>query len=149
MKKLLIILGLLALAGATIADETYSFSAPTAWVDKIDLGRVQHNDNVCTGLGLSIGCSQSDACTAAGAAGGASCTAGQARAAECWLVPDSQEGREDFIGYLIIADAARDFEEEQQRRDRATIRAFCEASSANKDALCALAGLSAGCYACD
>jgi hypothetical protein len=98
----LIAVAVVGLASQASAQETYSFSATSGQVTRVDRGRLTTNAKTCLRLAQGVGCTQAQACTAAGAAGGASCTAAQARAANARIYPATQAGREEFLGFELI-----------------------------------------------
>ena len=155
MKRLILTLTLSLFAGLASAQETYSFSVGgttgnrNSIVGMLELGRVQQNTDVCTRADLSAPCTQAQACTALGVTGGASCTAQDAINAHARIYPATTAGREAFVANEMIRTRVPDYYAEQVRRDTAAVAAFCAISQANRDALCSLLGLGAGCGACN
>jgi hypothetical protein len=95
MRKLLLIAAMtMATCAQAWAQETYSVSYSAANVARFNRVRVAINKVTCNRLGLTDTCTQAEACTAANAAGGASCTAAQAKAANARIYGDSQPERE-------------------------------------------------------
>ena len=155
MKRLILAVLVLLFAGRASAQETYSFSVGgtttnrNSIVGMLELGRTQNNTDVCTRAVLPATCTQAQACTALGVAGGASCTATDAINARARIYPASLAGREAFVANELVRINAPNFYAEQIRRDAAALAAFCAISQANRDALCSLLGLGAGCGACN
>lgn len=156
MKRIILSLLLLSLAGLASAQETYSItiSAP-ANVAKLDLGRVQYNARVCSSFSLASPCTQAQACAASFAATGqpatgAACTAGEAQAANVRIYPNSQAGREGFIANEMIRGNLAIFARAQAKLDFTALQSFCKAATQPQiDALCTANGLAAGCLICD
>jgi hypothetical protein len=155
MKRLILTVLVLLTASLASAQETYSFSVGgttgnrNSLVGMLELGRVQNNTDVCVRAALPATCTQAQACTALGVAGGASCTAPDAIAARARIYPASLAGREAFLANEMVRTKAPEFYAEQVRRDAAALAAFCAISQGNRDALCSLLGLVAGCGACN
>lgn len=151
MRKLFLF-GVVLFAPWASAQETYSINANANQVtDLTDIVRTQ-NGQVCERTNLALDCTQAQACTAAGVAGGASCTAAAARAANVRIFPLTQAGREEFVTFGI---AAPRFVELRA----ANVPAFaqqqqCKFWSAptttrtQKDAMCTAANLPTGCQLC-
>lgn len=155
MKRLILSLSILLFAGIASAQETYTINVGgttgnrNSIVGMIELGRLQGNADTCLRAVLPASCTQAQACTALGVAGGASCTAQDAIAARARIYPSSQAGRESFVANEMIRTRAPDYFAEQVRRDTLAVAAFCAISQANRDALCSLLSLPAGCGACN
>ncbi len=98
----LAILGLLIAAGAE-AQETYTINANATQAADLRQYELSINRGQCRRLGLAVTCTQAQACTAANAPGGASCTAAQARGAGARIWPDTQAGREEFVTFQWVA----------------------------------------------
>jgi hypothetical protein len=150
MRKLLFfLLGCLLVVPIAYADETYSVTLQTSGVTKLDLGRLQSNSDVCTGLGLVATCTQAQACVAKGVTGGASCTNPDALAAGVRIFGNSLNERGSFILNALVKSKLDDFVSEQARRDKKAASTFCgSATQGQIDALCTDYGLAAGCYIC-
>ena len=118
MKKLLLALTLVALPSMVEAQEVYSISATANQVTRITRANALTARRTCLRLGLAEGCTQAQACVAANAAGGASCTAAQARAANARIYPITQAGREEFITFEFIVKELKEFDAEAVRRDQ-------------------------------
>lgn len=144
MRKLL--LAVLLFASPALAQETYSLSGSATQVSQLDRDRASTNRQTCVRLGQVAACTQAQACTAAGAAGGASCTAAQARQANARIYPATQAGREEFLTFSYVAP-------EFQRRVKgaaadelnAAAAWFNAQNTATKNAECAKWGLANGC----
>ena len=162
MKRLILTLALFLFAGLASAQETYSFSVGgttgnrNSLVGMLELGRLQQNADVCAKPAalqppviLPATCTQAQACTALGVAGGASCTATDAINARARIYPASLAGREAFLANEMVRTKAPEFYAEQVKRDAAALAAFCAISQGNRDALCTLLSLPAGCGACN
>jgi hypothetical protein len=87
------------LAGAADGAEVYAVAASDAQVVELRIYELAKNREQCRRLGLASTCTQAQACTAANAPGGASCTAAQARQAGCRIWPDTEAGRLEFITF--------------------------------------------------
>jgi hypothetical protein len=102
MRRLLPLL-LLLLPTSAMAQETYQFSSTAQQQARINRGRLLVNRATCLRLGLPAGfsdaanCTQAQACIQAGAVGGASCTAAQARAENARIYPNTTAGREEAM----------------------------------------------------
>lgn len=145
MRKLLIF-PLLLLAAPLAAQESYTISANAGQVADLTLIVSANNGRTCLRLGQVELCTQAQACVAAGATGGASCTAGQARAANARIFPATQAGREEFVTFVIAAPRFQDMKQGivgyDQERAKANWTVF---NQAQKDAACASLGRAAGC----
>lgn len=96
-----LLFGLLA-APAFAQGETYDQAASAQQVADLTAIIAGENASRCKALNLAASCTQAQACTAAGAAGGASCTAAQARAAGARIWPDSLSGRDEYVTFEIV-----------------------------------------------
>jgi hypothetical protein len=155
MKRLILTLSVLLFAGLASAQETYSITVGgtttnrNSIVGMLELGRTQWNTDVCTRAVLPSSCTQAQACTALGVNGGAACTAADAIAVHARIYPATTAGRESFVANEMVRTQAPNYYAEQVRRDTLAVAAFCAISQANRDALCSLLGLGAGCGACN
>ena len=104
----LILLSLALVAAPAYAQETYSIPATAPNV--IDLASIVATQNlaICRRLSTvalnptpAFNCSQAQACLAAVAPGGSSCTAAQARGADVRIYPATQAGREEYVTFKI------------------------------------------------
>lgn len=152
MKKTLLLAFALTVPVPLTAQETYSVSANATQTFDFRQHVIGANRSTCRRLGASGApdCTQANACLAANAQGGASCTAAQARAASARIFPDSQAGREEYLTFVWVAPqfvAARgaltvvhDIERCNWWNNVAT--------QPQRDADCAKYGLQAGCTLC-
>jgi hypothetical protein len=158
MKKLILLLCIIGWAGLASAQETYSIalggtaentkSAKQTQVGMVNLGRLQWNEDVCKAGSLPATCTQAQACSALNVAGGASCTAAAAMAADARIFPDSQAGREGFIANVMIKKVSPTYLSEQVVRDKAKADAFCASAGAVAlESFCSMIGLTQ-CFAC-
>jgi hypothetical protein len=148
MRKLLILV-LLAWAARALAQEAYTLNATANQVADLSLIVAASNGRTCQNLGQVELCTQTQACTAAGAAGGGSCTAAQARAANARIYPQTQAGREEFVTFVIAAPRFQDMKAGIAGYDRQQMCIFWgTASQGQKDTACAAVGRAAGCSLC-
>jgi len=148
MKKLLFV-GLLLLAPIVEAQETYSLSATAAQVTDLQAIVQASNEKVCNRFALADSCTQAQACTAAGAPGGASCTAAQARSVNVRVFPNTQAGREEFVTFVVAAPRFQDLRAGILGHNREKFCAFwATATRGQKDGICTAAGRAAGCELC-
>lgn len=148
MKKILLLL-LVGMAAPAMAQETYSLSATAQQVSDLTLIVTAANGRACESFNLAETCTQAQACTAANAAGGASCTAAQARAANARIFPLTQPGREEFVTFMIAAPRFQDFKVGIVGRDHDKMCQFWStATQVQKDTTCTSVGRSAGCQLC-
>ena len=159
MRKAVLGLAVLLWPLLSEAQETYTINANANQVS--DLTTIVGNENgqVCDQLALPLGCTQAQACTAANAPGGASCTAAQARGAGVRIYPQTQAGREEFVTFRV---AAPKFQELRAGVPSFSQKKQCDfwatapraGATGSRDAMCAAAGLPtsvnapAGCELC-
>lgn len=158
MKKLLLLIfPLMVLAQSSqAAQETYSVTAPAQDVAFIDRSRVKRNTAVCARFNLAASCTQGQACTAAGAAGGASCTAIQARAVDVEIFANTLAGRETFFIQKILKRVRDEVLKLELGNDDAAQKCinWRAGNDTVKDAMCAAAGspvpatVALGCQLC-
>lgn len=149
MKRIFISIGLLMFPGLVGAQETYSLAATAQQVSDLTIVVAIENERTCIRLGQAASCTQAQACTAANAAGGASCTAAQARAATARIWPATQAGREEFVTFAIAAPRFQDLKAGTIGRHREKMcEAWTAANQAGKDSMCTATGNSAGCTLC-
>jgi hypothetical protein len=145
MKKLLFVLALLV-GGSASAQESYSLSASAGQVSQHDRDRSSKNRQTCTRLGQSLTCTQAQACTAAGAAGGASCTAAQARAANARIYPATLAGREEFLTFdMVVPEFQRRVKGAAADESNAAKAWFLAQNQTVRDAECSKWGVLPGC----
>lgn len=103
MRKWILSLGFV-LGGVSIssAQETYSLSANATQVTNLTAIVSTSNSQTCLRLTAIESCTQAAACTAAGAVGGASCTAAQARTANARIYPATLAGREEYVTFVWV-----------------------------------------------
>lgn len=85
------------------AQEAYTVNASAGQVSDLQQYTLSLNRALCRTLNLAVTCTQAQACTAGNAAGGASCTASQARAANVRIWPDTLAGREEYNLFFVAA----------------------------------------------
>jgi hypothetical protein len=145
----LAVVALAIIPGRAESQETYSVAATAAQVTKLTKAISTSNSKTCVGLGLAITCTQAQACTAANAAGGAACTAAQARAANARIYGATQPLREEFVSFFILLPAFQELVNRDVAWDQI---AFCAAFNAGtqvaRDNSCAAVGQPAGCDPC-
>lgn len=135
------------------AQETYSVSGSAGQVGDLQQYLLAQNRTTCALLNLAITCTQAQACTAANAPGGASCTAVQARGANVRIWPDTQAGREEYVTFGVAAPKLAEI--------RAVVPGafiagpamgdYCrwwKANSGSQAAECAKIGATSGCVVC-
>jgi len=155
MNRLILAVLVILSASLASAQETYTVTVGgtttnrNSLVGMLELGRVQQNTDVCTRASLPSTCTQAQACVVLGVAGGSSCTNLDAVAARARIYPATLVGREGFVTNEMIRVRAPEYYAEQVRRDAVTLASYCAASQTNRDALCTLLGLGAGCGACN
>lgn len=146
MKSLPLVFVVLLAAVAAEAQETYSLPAGAGNVTTLSTVMTGLNRETCLRYSLSASCTQAQVCAAAGAAGGASCTAAQARAAGVRIYPITFSGREEFVTFGIALPEFLRLVAAQQSETR---RLFCEgwnaATVTQRNNACTAIGLSAGC----
>lgn len=137
---------LLLLAPVAWTQEDYTISANANQVADLTWIVSVANTKTCINWGLSAGCTQAAACTAANAAGGASCTAAQARAAQARVWPQTQAGRQEFVIFEIAAPGFQTLRTEANNFGRQAYCAWFNAQTQGvKDGVCTAIGLPAGC----
>lgn len=136
----------LCLGHESIAQEAYTLNASAGNVTTLTDVISFFNAQTCQGFSLAPNCTQAQACTAANAAGGAGCTAAQARAASARIWPSTQAGREEFTTFQIAAPKFLDLVGSVAAAKKATFStAFAALSQVNRDSICTTLGLPAGC----
>lgn len=149
---------LLLFAGGASAQEAYTLNlggnaentkaAKQTQVGMVNLGRLQWNEDVCKAGSLPATCTQAQACAALNVAGGASCSAAAALAADARIYPDSVAGREGFIVNVMVKKVSPTYLSEQVVRDKAKADAFCASAGAVAlESFCSMIGLTQ-CFAC-
>ena len=150
MRKLLAVGFLLIIPAVVEAQETYSLNATAGQVTDLTSVVVGANVDTCLRLGQGESCTQAEACEAASAAGGVSCTPAQARAANARLWPNTQAGREEFVTFFIVAPRFKDLRAAQNGRNRVR---YCDIwwpaqTQTTKNAECSKLVQPAGCSVC-
>jgi hypothetical protein len=98
------ILALLVLLAATAsAQEDLTITIPAAELPHLINQVATTNVETCERLHLAVTCTQAQACVAAAAVGGASCTAAQARAADARIFPATTAGRSEYVTFRLVA----------------------------------------------
>jgi hypothetical protein len=146
MKTLTLVLVALLGAASAQAQETYSLPAGAGNVVTLTTVIAGLNGDNCVRYALPRTCTQAQVCTAAGAPGGASCSATQARGAGVRIYPLTQPGREEFVTFGIALPAFLQLVSNQQQETR---RVFCEgwlaSNTTARNNACSALGLAAGC----
>jgi hypothetical protein len=111
----------------------------------VDYNRIQ----ICDRLSLvGAACTQANACTTVvpAAAGGASCSAAQARAAKVRLYPQTQPGREEWFTFEYVVGGLQDLKDHAEVAIKALRARYIAAqNTATKDADCTAIGTVASC----
>jgi hypothetical protein len=151
IRVLLAILAVFSLVGVAHAQETYSVQAPAGAVSDIT-GLVDvDNAKTCERLSkpsapLVEGCTQAAACTNAGAAGGSSCTAVQARAANARIYPNTLAGREEYVTFSVVVVAVQDKRANISARNQdKRCKFWVVATGPQRQAICTANGLPSSC----
>lgn len=149
MKTLIAALTLVLLGSLAQAQENYTIAGTAGQVTDLADGIVATNIKTCKRLvpGTPVGCTQAAACTAANAAGGASCTAAQARAANARIwIGTTQAGREEFVTFVFVAPHFQDLKATvaPAAQYQACLKWQTDNTTA-KNSSCTAAGLAAGC----
>lgn len=139
----------LALAVVAYPDETYEVILPTTEVAKLDLGRTQHNDDVCEAADLASGCNQSDACIGVDAPCAGSCSDAQAVTYGCRIYAGTPGDREKFVSDQMFAEALSSYQSIQAARDKQAMVEWCVGKTlVQVNSLCNAIGLGPGCHIC-
>src|SRR5690349_13440752 len=137
---------LLSIAAPAEAQESYTASATVGQVADFRQYVLAINRGTCRKYSLAATCTQAQACTAANAAGGASCTAAQARAASARIWPDTQAGREEFMTFVWLVPKFNEAKSSLPSQANADYCAWWSASNqTTKDAECSKIGAPNGC----
>jgi hypothetical protein len=147
--KLLFLVTLMLVGVQAQAQESYSLNVTAQQVTDLTAVIDMTNGQTCIRWGLAVGCTQAQACTAASAAGGSSCTAAQARAAKARIFPQTLAGREEFVTHMIavarfieLRDQVPAWLEERKCAHRATL------DQTARNTQCTNNGLTAPCRLC-
>jgi hypothetical protein len=162
MSKLRFVLGVLlflSLASLVLAQfvaETYVINASVNDVALIDRERVAWNTSVCARGNLPANCTQSQACVALAAPGGAACTPAQARQVDAEIFANSQVGREGYFNRKILVSVKSSLKRKYSQLDsNSQCDNWAAGTPADKDAMCAAAKppvpatVAAGCNLCE
>lgn len=149
MRKLipLLLVAVLGMAVSAQAQaETYSLNASAGNVTTLTDVISFFNAQACQQLALAPACTQAQACTAASAPGGASCTAAQARGANVRIWPLTLAGREEYTTFQIALPRFQDLVGSVSNAKRQTFAsAWAGLSQASRDSICTTLALPAGC----
>lgn len=149
MRVNLAVLAFVLVGAGVEAQETYSLAATSVQVADLRQYVLAINRGQCRRLGLAITCTQAQACTAANAPGGASCTAAQARNSGARIWPDTQAGREEFVTFQWTAPR---FLEARASLPALAAPDYCAwwnaQNQTTKDAECTKIGAPTGCAIC-
>lgn len=141
MKKFLVLF-LLLVASPALAQETYSQAASAAQVLDLSAIITADNEDTCEGRSLAENCTQAQICTAANVAGGASCTAANARAAGVRIYPLTFAGRDEYVLHNFVLPrflAAR--ARISQRHRVKECRFWATATNTQKNTVCQALGI--------
>ena len=152
MRKISLLIAGVVVAGigsVAAAQETYSIAGTAGQVADLRQHTLALNRSTCARLQQAATCTQAQACTAANAPGGSSCTAAQARNASARIWPDTQAGREEFVTFQWVAPR---FMEAKAALPSQTIGDYCNwwavQNQTTKDAECTKIGAPTGCSIC-
>jgi len=131
----------------TPAPENYTIPAPSNRVTQLIQVVNMRNEKTCVRLWRRAGtnpwavpwqCTQAQACVVAGATGGASCTAAQARAVDARIwVNTTEAGRTEFVTFFMVSPAFDDQYSAVPGWDQyIQCVTWNAASQATKDAMC-------------
>jgi hypothetical protein len=147
--RILIAVVITLLATAASAQETYSQNATAGNVVELRGVVTADNEDTCEKAGLSESCTQAQACVARNAAGGASCTAAQARAAGVRIYPDSEAGRNEYVLHTYVLPQFTVARARIALRHAIKLcRWWATANTTQKNAVCSAAGQPNGCELC-
>lgn len=147
MKRLALLFILVSVPAA--AQESYTVNSSAAQVVRLTKAVTIQNRQTCASQGFPASCTQATICVQVNAAGGASCTAAQARASNVRIYPNTLAGREEFITFALIVPAFQQLMGTAVSTDQQDFcGAFKAASQATRDATCTTYGLPAACEPC-
>jgi hypothetical protein len=146
----LLYLTFLSLVATNIrAQETYSIPATANQVSKLTVILVANNEKTCLKLNLATTCTQAQACTTAGAPGGASCSAAQARNANVRIYPTTQAGREEFLTFVFVAPGFQNaYNDQSDYYHNKYCAWWALQNDATKDSECSKSGAPNNCNIC-
>lgn len=137
-------------AASVSAQETYSQNATANQVVDLRAALTADNETICEAKGLLETCTQAQVCVAANVAGGASCTAAQARAAKVRIYPDTQAGRDEYVLHGLVSPAFTGAKARAAARAQIKLcRFWATANTTQKNSVCSAAGLPNGCELCE
>ena len=96
MKRLGLLLAVLLFPAFAQAQEAYTVNATAGQVTRLTKAVTIQNRQTCAASGFPASCTQAQVCVQANAGGGAACTAGQARAANVRIYPNTLAGCATF-----------------------------------------------------
>jgi hypothetical protein len=149
MKRLLILAALAFIPALASAQEAYTVNATAGQVTRLTKAVTIQNRQTCAQYGFIPACTQAQVCVQVNAAGGASCTAAQARASNVRIYPNTQPGREEFVTFALVVPAFQQLMATAVSTDQADFcAAFKAAAPATQNSTCATFGLAAACEPC-
>lgn len=149
LKRIALALVVLAgLAVASEAQESYTISVTVNQQARVTRSVNVQNQTTCIRLNQPAACTQAQACVAANAAGGASCTAAQARQANARIYPNTQPGREEFATAVFAKDVNEMINNAVALDQSQWCVAFKAASLANQNSACTVVGYTSPCEPC-
>jgi len=149
MKRLAFLFALIFAPGLVQAQEAYAVNATAGQVTRLTKAVTIQNRQTCAASGFPASCTQAQVCTFVNAAGGASCTAAQARASNVRIYPNTLAGREEYITFGLLIPAFQQLTSTAVTTDQQDFcAAFKAAIQGTKDATCATYGLPAACEIC-
>ena len=149
MKRLVLLLSLIFIPALAQAQESYNVAATAGQVTRLTKAVTIQNRQTCAASGFPASCTQAQVCTFVNAAGGASCTAAQARAANVRIYPNTLAGREEFVTFALVVPAFQQLVSTAPSTDQQDFcAAFKAAAPATQNSTCATYGLAAACEPC-
>lgn len=149
MKRLLFLLAIIFLPAVAQSQESYTVNSSAAQVVRLTKAVTIQNRQTCASQGFPASCTQATICVQVNAAGGASCTAAQARASNVRIYPNTLAGREEFVTFSLVVPAFQQLMSTAVSTDQQDFcAAFKAAAQGTKDATCTTYGLPAACEPC-
>jgi len=149
MKRLLLLVVLSFIPAFAEAQESYNVAATAGQVTRLTKAVTIQNRQTCGASGFPASCTQAQVCTFVNAAGGASCTAAQARAANVRIYPNTLAGREEFVTFALVVPAFQQLVSIAVSTDQQDFcAAFKAAAQGTNNATCATYGLPTVCEIC-
>jgi hypothetical protein len=131
------------------AQENYTVPANATQAAEFRQHVLAVNRSVCRRFNLSASCTQAQACTAANAPGGASCTAAQARGANVRIYPDTAAGREEYMTFVWVLPHFTEARTTLPSQIQLDLCAWWGTlNQTQKDTQCSTWGAPAGCQVC-